>query len=420
MPSISGAAPDLAALHPAPGLGPDTASSPGSILPFPAEFLLFGLVLLGIALFHRRALTTALAGLAAVVGYEVVTGRGERLQHALGEWSTLSNLFLLLVGFQVVARHFEQSAAPDHLPSLLPDNWTGGLALLTLVFVMSAVLDNIAAALIGGVMARHAYRGRVGVAFVVALTASANAGGAGSVVGDTTTTMMWIYGAAPTSLLPAYVGAAAAFLASAVPGALIQQRHHPILKHNAPGHPIRKRHLAAVAAILGGVVAVNAASNPAGLGERWPLLGLAVWVGIAATAVFARPDLGAALTAAKGALFLVALVACASLMPLSALPDPSWPSTLGLGAVSSVFDNIPLTALALRQGGYDWPLLAFAVGFGGSMLWFGSSAGVALSGSYPKARSVFTWLREGWFAPLAYLAGFALMLAVEGWRPAGP
>jgi hypothetical protein len=30
-----------------------------------------------------------------------------------------------------------------------------------------------------------------------------------------------------------------------------------------------------------------------------------------------------------------------------------------------VFDNIPLTALALNQGGYDWALLAYAVGFGG-------------------------------------------------------
>jgi len=43
-----------------------------------------------------------------------------------------------------------------------------------------------------------------------------------------------------------------------------------------------------------------------------------------------------------------------------------------------VFDNIPLTRLALEQGGYDWAALAYAVGFGGSMLWFGSSAGVAV------------------------------------------
>ena len=31
-------------------------------------------------------------------------------------------------------------------------------------------------------------------------------------------------------------------------------------------------------------------------------------------------------------------------------------------------------ALALKQGGYDWGVLAYAVGFGGSMIWFGSSS----------------------------------------------
>src|SRR5437763_4155599 len=33
-------------------------------------------------------------------------------------------------------------------------------------------------------------------------------------------------------------------------------------------------------------------------------------------------------------------------------------------SLSSVFDNIPLTALALEQGHYDWGALAYAVGFG--------------------------------------------------------
>ena len=66
-----------------------------------------------------------------------------------------------------------------------------------------------------------------------------------------------------------------------------------------------------------------------------------------------------------------------------------------------MFDNIPLTALALEQGGYDWPLLAYAVGFGGSMIWFGSSAGVALVGSFPEGRSVTAWLRHGWHVGVA-------------------
>jgi Na+/H+ antiporter NhaD/arsenite permease-like protein len=90
---------------------------------------------------------------------------------------------------------------------------------------------------------------------------------------------------------------------------------------------------------------------------------------------------------------------------------------LGLGFVSAVFDNIPLTALALRQGGYDWGLLAYAVGFGGSMIWFGSSAGVALSALYPEAKSTPAWLRHGWHVPAGYVLGFAALLLLLGWHP---
>ena len=82
-----------------------------------------------------------------------------------------------------------------------------------------------------------------------------------------------------------------------------------------------------------------------------------------------------------------------------------------------MFDNIPLTALALKQGGYDWGFLAYAVGFGGSMIWFGSSAGVALCSMYPQARSVGQWVRHGWPIALAYVVGFAVMLAAIGFHP---
>lgn len=89
----------------------------------------------------------------------------------------------------------------------------------------------------------------------------------------------------------------------------------------------------------------------------------------------------------KGSLFLIFLVLGASLMPVSSLPAPSWQSSFGLGFVSAVFDNIPLTALALYQNGYDWGILAFAVGYGGSMIWFGSSAGaLSLPTVFPKRK----------------------------------
>jgi len=122
----------------------------------------------------------------------------------------------------------------------------------------------------------------------------------------------------------------------------------------------------------------------------------------------------------KGSIFLLSLILCASMMPVEKLPVASWQTALGLGFVSAVFDNIPLTALALKQGGYDWGYLASAVGFGGSMIWFGSSAGVALSNMYPEAKSVGRWLYHGWHVSLAYVLGFFTLLIVMGWHPNPP
>ena len=51
------------------------------------------------------------------------------------------------------------------------------------------------------------------------------------------------------------------------------------------------------------------------------------------------------------------------------------------------------------------------------MLWFGSSAGVALTNMYPEGRSVVAWLRQGWHVPVAYVVGFVAMLALLGWHP---
>ena len=51
------------------------------------------------------------------------------------------------------------------------------------------------------------------------------------------------------------------------------------------------------------------------------------------------------------------------------------------------------------------------------MIWFGSSAGVAISNLYPQARSVGSWLRYGWHVPVAYVVGFFVMLWLYGWSP---
>jgi Na+/H+ antiporter NhaD/arsenite permease-like protein len=284
---------------------------------------------------------------------------------------------------------------------------------------MSAFLDNIAAAVIGGVMAKHVYRGRVSIGFLAAIVGAANAGGAGSVLGDTTTTLLWIGGVSPLTVLPAFVGAAAAFGVIGVFGALQQHRHQPITEHAAADVRIQWARLGIVLAMLLSILAANLLSNlyAPELHHYVPVLGVALWAAILLTALLRKPEWGVLPDAAKGAAFLVALVACAALMPVEALPRPDWRSTLGVGAVAAVFDNIPLTALALKQGGYDWALFAYSIGIGGSMIWFGSSAGVAISNNYPEARSVLAWVRQGWFVPVGFVLGFFVMLALFGWNP---
>jgi Na+/H+ antiporter NhaD/arsenite permease-like protein len=400
-----------------------------TLLGIPVEFVLFALTLLGVALFHRHTMYVALAGLAAVslfkamfTGFHEGAGALGWAAHVGHELTGLLNLLGLLTGFALLARHFEKSHVPVLLPRYLPDDWKGGFVLLVMVFVLSSFLDNIAAALIGGAMAHSLFRARVHIGYLAAIVAASNAGGSGSVVGDTTTTMMWIDGVSPLDVLHAYVAAGVALAIFAIPASLLQHRHSPIIANANAGVRADWTRVAIVGAVLAAAIAINVARNTVatGLSGHWPWIGMAVWAALLVSAPLRRPDWEVLPEALRGSVFLLSLVLCASMMPVERLPAASWQTTLGLGFVSAVFDNIPLTALALRQGGYDWGFLAYAVGFGGSMLWFGSSAGVALSNMYPEAKSVGAWLRHGWPVIVAYLVGFAALLLILGWQPHPP
>lgn len=420
--------PGAALILATPAQADQTTVLPG-LFGIPAEFILFAATLLGVALYHRRTLQVALTGLTAISFYKIVfTGFHEGagvagwIAHLGHEWVVLTNLLGLLLGFAILARHFEDSHVPHVLPRFLPPGRLGAFMLLLVVFVMSAFLDNIAAALIGGTVAAHVFRRRVHIGYLAAIVAASNAGGSGSVVGDTTTTMMWIDGVAPLHVVHAYVAAVAALLVFGLLAARQQHAHQPLHKDVGSAIGVDWARVGIVAWILVAVIATNVSVNSqhAELSDRFPFLGAAVWIAILLAAPLRRPEWSLLPDAAKGSVFLLSLVMCASMMPVDHLPAASWLTSFGLGFVSSVFDNIPLTALALTQGGYDWGVLAFAVGFGGSMIWFGSSAGVALSNLFPEARSVGAWLKAGWHVVLGYVIGFFVMLAVVGWHPQTP
>jgi Na+/H+ antiporter NhaD/arsenite permease-like protein len=366
-------------------------------------------------------LRVSLIGLATIALYKIAfTGftAGPSLPGFLGhlsqEWVLLANLLALLTGFALLSRHFEESGVPEVLPRLLPHDSKGCFLLLVIVWVLSSFLDNIAGALIGGVMAQHLFRGKVHIGFLAAIVAASNAGGAWSVVGDTTTTMMWIAGIPPTQIFAAILPATVALFVFGIPAVIQQHKYSPIEQRSGAQVRIDWGRVGIVGLILVFAIATNVIVNIhfVRYAEAFPFLGVAVWVAILLTIVARMPDWKVLPQAVRGSIFLLALVLCASMMPVEKLPPASWHTAFGLGFISAVVDNIPLTALAIKQGGYDWSFLAYTVGFGGSMIWFASSSGVAISSMYRDVRSVGAWLRHAWYIVPAYVIGFFIMLAV--------
>ena len=389
------------------------------------EFLLFGLTLLGVALFHRYTLSVAIVGLAFILAFKFIFIPEFNLSEHLfghvsfvnqifdkdmrvGEWSTLLNLLGLLIGFSILSRHFEESRVPEYVPNLLPNDWKGPLVLLIAIFVLSSFLDNIAAALIGGSIALIVFNHKVHIGYVAAIVAASNAGGSGSVIGDTTTTLMWIEGVHPFSVFHGYIAAFTALAFFSIFASIQQDKYQRIQKDAKSDVAIDWTRLGIVVFILLSTILTNVFFN-------FPALG--VWIAILIGAFIRKPDWIEAKNSIGGSIFLISLVTCASLMPVNELPAASWQTAFTLGFVSSVFDNIPLTKLALEQNGYDWGMLAYAVGFGGSMIWFGSSAGVAISSKFHEAKSVFKWIKSGWHIIVAYILGFFVLMFFMGWNP---
>jgi Na+/H+ antiporter NhaD/arsenite permease-like protein len=397
-----------------------------SIGPVRVEFLIFGLILLGVALFHKQTFWVAVIGLTVLLTFKLIFDPGFHLIEHLfgqtpigeqlmdkglrqGEWGIILNLLGLLLGFAILSKIFEESGVPDVLPRFLPDDWKGPFILLIFVFILSSFLDNIAAALIGGSIALVVFKKKVHIGYIAAIVAASNAGGSGSVVGDTTTTMMWIDGVSAFNVLHGFIAAGVALLFFSWFASHQQDKYHRIQKDADANAKIDWVKILNVGLILAGAIISNILYDMPALG---------VWIAIVLGA-FLRPVPWKEVPGAiKGTIFLLCLVFCASMMPVEELPDASWITALALGFLSAVFDNIPLTKLCLDQGHYDWGMLAYSVGFGGSMIWFGSSAGVAITNKFPEGRNVILWVKNGWHVAVAYVIGFFALYLIMGWEPA--
>ena len=96
---------------------------------------------------------------------------------------------------------------------------------------------------------------------------------------------------------------------------------------------------------------------------------------------------------------------------------PAWAANYLMGLLSSVIDNVPLTAALLKadvsMDVQEWMALTYAVGVGGSLLIIGSAAGIVAMSKIDEL-TFGSYLR--FFAALmtAYTLGYAGVLIVAG------
>jgi hypothetical protein len=151
----------------------------------------------------------------------------------------------------------------------------------------------------------------------------------------------------------------------------------------------------------------------------YDLPGIGLWTGLAAGMALGRvrPVWEPVRASLENTVFLVLLVGAAGLLPLY-MVQPLFlrfgkdAIAVAFGLLSPWLDNIPLTKIALDIGGFDWGLLAYCVGYGGSATWFGSSAGVALALRYPQIYETRRWIKPFFIVMVSYFAGVAAYLLV--------
>jgi hypothetical protein len=414
-------------------------------------FLMFIEMLVGLMFFHEHKLRAVLIGFPALSATFIMQHGGWHWGEHFIEWHRfhlLYNLALLLPAFSLIAYYFEHSGASFWFARRLKSD----TALLWVVFGMSIIIDNIAAAMIGGTILVAKYGAKNWLSYfpmIVGAIASSNLGGCGSPIGDTTTVMMYM---SKDPVIPVSELVKAFF--AAIPAQIIITMY--AVRHDAKPQSydvhstgpradvIEEQEFLSTLADQSVSDTRTGEAEAEGLrgvdqhkiqwGAMLPLLGIPTL--IAGNVMFDQPGFGACAGLLVGvilgrqaisktaleeacwnALFLVLLVATAEMLPLSEIEPlisrlPRDVVAVVMGHLSAWFDNIPLTAICLSLKGFDWGLLAYCVGFGGSAMWFGSSAGVAMGIPFPDSSDTRKWIKPFFVVTGAYLVGVASYAAI--------
>lgn len=396
---------------------------------------------------NKAAVALVGAGLLWTV-YALMSGDAAAVDRQLDESvSATAQIIFFLIGAMTIVEVIDAHNGFEVITSLVKTSrqvtllWLVGL----ITFFLSAVLDNLTTTIVMvSLMRKLLGREEDRLFFVAMIVIAANAGGAWTVIGDVTTTMLWI-GGQITPLAISKGVFIASLLNMLVPLAVVSValRGRVVVAPVAPigsGRPIRRFERNLMFSLGLGVLILVPAFKA--ITHLPPFMGILFGLGVVWTVGEwvhrEKPSeerksltLAHALTRidmASVVFFIGILLAVATLEHARILEAMArWLDlhvgrldviVVLLGLVSAVVDNVPLVAASMGMysltqhppDSFLWEFIAYCAGTGGSILIIGSAAGVAAMGL--EKVQFFWYLRKiSGLALLGYVAGCLAYIA---------
>lgn len=306
----------------------------------------------------------------------------------------------------------------------------------TLTFFLSAVVDNLTCTIVMTQIARNFFSGTNLIRAVAGIVIAANAGGAFSPIGDVTTIMLWL-----ADKFTAMEIITRGFLPSVSMLIVLIAFMYPKFRKDTDDVKtelitnLGKSEKIIISGVFGSFmfpVIFNQIGLPPylglilGLGLVWIIIDIFKQIRPKTTHLGASIEEFIKKTDIPSLKFFIGiLLAVSALANLGILETASHllygedgsvirviVGNIGLGVLSAIVDNVPLTAIAIdvlpTTDSNLWVLLALTVGTGGSLLVIGSAAGVIAMGMI-KELSFGNYLKHAFFPAFAgYIVGIAV------------
>jgi Na+/H+ antiporter NhaD/arsenite permease-like protein len=118
--------------------------------------------------------------------------------------------------------------------------------------------------------------------------------------------------------------------------------------------------------------------------------------------------------AAVGALYFIGWLALASHVYDPSVLGATW-SNIGVGFLSAIVDNVPVMSAILKANPEmvhaQWMLVTMTAGVGGSLISFGSAAGVGVMGKLPGIYTFGSHMKFAWTILVGYIVSIAVWYA---------